>query len=838
MDLLCLVRKFFKSFFIAIAAVISIFSIFQIPSLQKKLINYAFSDAARVDFTKTKGIFPFKFSINGLKISNKEFVSEIDGINLEMSKSMICVKKLDVGNVVINMTNPTKISLSDLKYASPVFIQKIFKNVALKQLNVQGEILKNISFTYDKKTGIRNINLLSKLGELNCRWKFDNDRIFCNTTFANVSAKIVYEITNRHVNVIADYKSNNIIFDGIYDGDNSLVGALSPSFLKDTKLTGKISVKDDSLEIQTRADSLGISGELKYELNSNFIECGNFVFDNGIVIKPFAINADLTIPALTFLLKKGKIDFKNINLSENNFSLGNVAFLGVDVSQFAGSDVGGTLNGSGTYSCGVEKLKLKLSDFSINSIKIPEIFIDAAYSKNETTLKLAFDFLKKKNRIDAKIQNYNWLISKNSRISLEASGKFNIEDYKLPDNQIANGKIIYKLDINGTIEKPIVSGNINLKKGYYINQSSGTYIRDVTLNCVVKNNNASINKIYARDDSKNPGSIEGKGNIAITNDNAEANASIKINNLKIAEQNWLDARLFGELTLKGDLSKGVKISGLLYTNNPKIDISNFVILSSRAVDLLDAPLAKTQLDDNANFPFKCFLDILLEIRPELKIVGMGIDSSWTGGGKAHGDISNVKYEVKTTLKKGRINVQDNALKLKNGEILLDNENTNIDVSAEKRLDGNATVGAKFTQYNGISSVEFYSSPYLPKNDILSYILFDKKSSETSTSEALVLFSIINKATGTNGFDIINKMKTVFGIDSLGIKKNNDPVNGEYNAVSIGKKIGKIKLSVDQGAAKDTTNVVAETKIAENTKLSVDLSRRDAFGAGVLWSKRY
>jgi autotransporter translocation and assembly factor TamB len=542
---------------------------------------------------------------------------------------------------------------------------------------------------------------------------------------------------------------------------------------------------------------------------------------------------------LNILFKKGKINLKNINLSEDNFSLGNAVFSNIDISQFVDSEIGGTLNGVGTYNGGYEKAKLKLSNFSIDSFKIPEIAIDALYSKNEIDLKFIFNFLKKKNQIDAKILTDNWLISKSSKIILKASGKFNIEDYKLPNNQIASGKLVYKLDASGTIEKPLISGDIDLKKGYYINQPLGTYIRDITLNCTIKNNSIFINRIYARDDSKNSGSVEGNGKIIITDNNANADVSMKIDNMKAFEQNWLDARLFGTLSLKGDLFKETKISGLLYTNNPKIDVSALIVLSSRDIDLLDKGQSKKQSDTkDAKFPIRCLINVPFEIRPELKIIGMGIDSTWIGGGKVFGDISDVKCEAKATIKKGKISVQDSTFKLKNGEIIFGDETLKINISAEKHLE-NMTVGARFTQYGEVSNVKFYSSPYLQKKDILSYMLFDKKSSEISTNEGLALFSIMNKATGVNGFDIMNKMKTVLGIDSIGIKKNSNSANNrEYDAVSIGKKIGKVKISVDQGTAKSTTSVVVETKVAENTKLSVDLSKRDSFGAGVLWSKRY
>ncbi|MDO4975331.1 MAG: translocation/assembly module TamB domain-containing protein, partial [Alphaproteobacteria bacterium] len=163
--------------------------------------------------------------------------------------------------------------------------------------------------------------------------------------------------------------------------------------------------------------------------------------------------------------------------------------------------------------------------------------------------------------------------------------------------------------------------------------------------------------------------------------------------------------------------------------------------------------------------------------------------------------------------------------------------TDISLSAEKKIE-KVMVGARFQQINNSSRISFYSTPYLSDKDIMSYMLFDKPTSEISAGEGLALFSAMTKLSGHSSFDILDKMKTAFGIDSISIKKNIDSNQEEYNAISIGKKIGKFKVSVDQGTASDTTGVVVEADIAKNVKMSVDLNGRDSATAGILWSRRY
>ena len=202
-----------------------------------------------------------------------------------------------------------------------------------------------------------------------------------------------------------------------------------------------------------------------------------------------------------------------------------------------------------------------------------------------------------------------------------------------------------------------------------------------------------------------------------------------------------------------------------------------------------------------------------------------------------GDLLEPTYAIEAKLKSGKIELTDNAFKLKDGDVLINNADTKIYVSAEKMID-KITVGAKFTQKEGQSKVDFYSNPYMSDKDVMSYILFDKNASEISMGEAMSLLGVMTKLSGGADFNILGRMKTIFGVDTISMKKGKTSSGEEYDAVSLGKKIGKFKVSVDQATGSNGTNVVAEADIAKNTKVSVALSSKDSFGGGILWSRRY
>jgi hypothetical protein len=797
------------------------------------LIDLAIGKYVRFNFSDSSGFFPFNFSLKGLNISGKDFDAKVNRVDISFSKSLINIKKLAVDDIEIKTPNDSKFSVSDLETLLPIFTQKIVKTGEIKKIDADGYVLKDVSFMYDKKLRKRHLKAISEHKEIDLTWQFDNDTISMNTKLDDIFFSGIYKPNGKLLNFTVISGDKRVEFEGVWNG-NFMDGIVNLPF-NNMKLHTKLFIDDKKIKVKFKEEGIKLFGEVVYDLGESIFYINNIALDSSVNVKPFSVLDFSKIPEIHILLKKGEITLKNVSLSDKNFSLGSINFSKIDLSQFGKLKINGILEGVGKYENGKEKMNLKLENFEFNAISIPSISIYSEYSKDLLTISTMFDFFQKENRIDVMLSADNWIVSKDSELKLNTAGVFDIANYKFGNKQVASGQLNYELKAEGKIWNPICSGSIQLKNCMYANPLIGMYVRNILLDCKIDKNNLIIRKIYARDDSKLGGTIKGHGNIFFDKTKFPIDLAVDINEFKIVDQNWIEGRLFGNIKMKGDLLKGIDISGNLFTKDPKIDVSGTVLLMSRSVDLVQKKKSKKQ--NEINFPIKCPLNIKFEMRPELKIIGLGIDSSWKGQAKITGDLQNVDYVANANLQKGKIKVGDSSFKLKNGDIMVNNDGINISLSAEKRVERNL-VGAKFTQKNDISKIDFYSSPYLSEKDILSYMLFEKASSEISAGEGFSLFSTMNKLSGNENFDIIGKMKTMFKIDSISIKKNSNSINGEYDALSIGKKIGKLKISIDQGTAKDTTNIVVESKIAKNTKISVDLSARDSVGAGVLWSKRY
>ncbi len=833
-------RYLIKKLFIPFLLITIIFGIVQNNYIQNRLINAFLPNGYIIDIPKTKGFFPFCFSTTEIKLASNDFDINIKNLNFQISEKLTHIKNIEIDKFeVITKNNKSDFSINNIRYFLLLFAQKIIKDISINKLMIDKKLFQNTNFHYDKTKKESYLSSNIPYGKISASWIINKKQISTKLNLNKNSINGSYDFKNKHINLNYNFKNQNINFNGNFI-DNALGGVITLPY--DIKFESDMYFENNFLKANFKNRKFDISINTRFDFNNLSIFVDKITFKKIINIKPFIIRDFSKISDIIVLLKKGMIKISGVNLSEDKFSLGNIIFQNIDLSQFPELNSAGILNGTADYKNDNELIKLKLNNVSYNLINFQFIEINSKYNKNRLEGKILFNISKLKNQADFKISLQNWLPSNISKIENVSRGTLHIADYKLQNKQILSGDVFYDIRATGNLGNPNFSGEIFLKKGSYINPIYGIYIKNISLNGKISKNNFLINNIFAEDDSKKKGNIKGSGQIDWKN-TGNTHISLNINNLKLIDQNYFKGRLFGGLNLNGNIFKNLSITGKLYTNDPVLDISGIILMASRNIDILDNVYSSnksTKLKKNniTSFPVKIPVNVDFRFNPSLKIIGFGIDSIWEGGAVIKGDISDIKYEMNIKMKQGKMDLIDNTVfKLKNGIIHINNSKNDISLSAEKKIE-KIMVGAKFQQINDSSKISFYSNPYLSDKDIMSYMLFDKPTTEISAGEGLALFSAMSKLSGHSNFDILNKMKTIFGIDSISIKKNTDSNKKEYNAISLGKKIGKFKVSIDQGAASDTTGVVVETDIAKNVKMSVDLTGRDAATAGILWSKRY
>lgn len=280
-------RYLIKRFSFIVTFFLLIFGSLQLSLVQNKILKLCVGKEINVDFFESSGVFPFNFSIKNLKISSKDFLLETDNLHIKLSGKLTHIKKVSIEKINLKSFQNTKLSFSDVRYLLPIFVQKIVKEINIKELNINDKILKKLSFSYDKDIGIRYLEIMSEYGIISSSWKFDKKNIFANAKFNDFSFQAIYGVDNRHMNLSLNYKAKEIKFDGILD-EKSLNGVLSLPFYE-LKPSVVISLENEILNVIFREEKLAVSGKAQYDFSKFMVFINNVIFDNGTIIKPFSI---------------------------------------------------------------------------------------------------------------------------------------------------------------------------------------------------------------------------------------------------------------------------------------------------------------------------------------------------------------------------------------------------------------------------------------------------------------------------------------------------------------------------------------------------------------------
>jgi hypothetical protein len=747
-------------------------------------------------FDNISGFFPFSFTVHNLSIKNAFFVDRLHFPNL--------IRSIKAETLAIAKTDDKP----NIKKYFPILTQRIFKNVEIKNIIYAKTKIGSLKITND--------GTMSLSGEK------------VNITYNILSRKVKAELSNKFVCLSGEI------------GNDGLSGTISLPRVKQE--IGLLLSIDENSVIKASCKSKyagGTSFDFSYDFSKLFFN--DLLVGRMLSFSAFSMGNNWKIPeVVTVKLPKGKVTLQGINLKTNEFTLGDWKVEDVDIAALQKHEtekINGIVSGHGYFRDDAEYFFLTAKNVTYGRWKIPPLSISGVYGKDVFNAKVTYSANGKQNVISIKAKAKDWIIDGNSNIDVQANGSTSIEE--IFKNDRVKGKVQYNFLIGGSLSDPIYKGQIQVKDGAYVHNSVGTYLKDGEIKAFIKDKEIIIDKIRMSDDKRKIGTITGNGKIMLKNKEPIIDVALNVASLAVVEMNGLRGSVSGKLNLYGNITKEIKVTGQMTALDSVFDISNLIKMSNYALGIAES-LRYVPKTTSIKMPIKVPLNIKLDV-PNCDIKGYGVTSSWSGGATFGGDLFDQPlYNGMVKMKKGTIKVAGKRLVLENGTISMSDKTKKaviVDVSATKTLE-NIKVGARFTQDASRNEVRFFSKPYASKNDILSYMLFEKPSSEISTGEAFKLLSAMSSITsGSKDSNIIDKIKSVFFLDSIefNVNKGNDK---QYNSIKIGKNIGKLKISLDQGTGKDSTKVVVDTKIFKDTKVSVDVAGNNNIGAGIFWNKRY
>ncbi len=306
----------------------------------------------------------------------------------------------------------------------------------------------------------------------------------------------------------------------------------------------------------------------------------------------------------------------------------------------------------------------------------------------------------------------------------------------------------------------------------------------------------------------------------------------------------MQASASGTVTLSGSASKA-KLEADITTDQVEIRVLDSLPPEVASLDVVEVgrggKLPPPRKPAAETVPFDMDLGIEIAMPRRVFVRGRGIDSEWKGNIKIGGTANKPSIAGNLELVRGQMTVVGKTFHLADGSLSLPKSG-----EGEPEMSVTALYSARdFTvraQVEGpvtTPEVTLTSTPSMPKEEIVSHVLFNKSASNLSVYEAAQLGLAIAELTGSGGGGgVLDFVRKTIGVDSLQIEST-ETDKGTVPVVGAGKYLtDDVYVGVKQGATPESSSVGVEVEVLPHVSVESEVRRSGASGVGVKFKLDY
>jgi len=416
------------------------------------------------------------------------------------------------------------------------------------------------------------------------------------------------------------------------------------------------------------------------------------------------------------------------------------------------------------------------------------------------------------------------------------------------NGQHMSGNIKVAIRASGTVNKPVINGSVVVADGVYENFMTGTHLKNIDARLTGHSSETLDFALTATDGEA--GHLKGQGTIALDPDMLQAiSISTTLDNMRLVHRSELDATIDGALSLTGPafpptLEKPATLSGALTTRAMHITIPDSLPADVPLVEVTEingGSVAQGTSVDAKEKPLPLLLDLTIKTARPARISGRGLDSLWNGDLAVGGRIDEPLIKGGLVSERGTLDFAGKTFTLTKGRV-------NFPGTYPIQPDFVVTLTFKRNDFTGNINVAgndakpkitLSSTPSLPKDEILSRILFGKGVGELSPMETLQLARTLAELSGVSiggsGGGIMNRVQETLALDVLRI----DSGTSGATTVEAGKYVQEgIYVGLEQGALASDSAVKVEIDVTKQISVETSIGQNSSGDVGINWKWDY
>lgn len=425
-----------------------------------------------------------------------------------------------------------------------------------------------------------------------------------------------------------------------------------------------------------------------------------------------------------------------------------------------------------------------------------------------------------------------------------------------------NGRISLNLDLGGTLAAPRVTGGLRVDKARYEDLVLGVLLTDINLRLDLNGKEAG-KKNAAGGTGPLAGSMHLElsaadglgGSLRLTGggglDGRNLDLRAVLDHLRPLRRRDLRINLSGQAQVTGsatapDVRGEIIINqGALLLNNLAVGGSITTLPIQEAATVTDAapaaPAAAAEGQGSLNLRIRAPGRFIVE--------GHGLTSEWQANLLVSGSPAAPLITGELRAVKGNFDFLTKNFALTRGVITFGGGSLSNPLLDIVMTNETPDLTAHITISGTVSKMKLSlgSEPSLPKDEILSRILFGRSANELSRLEALQLAGAVAQLAGfgSGGGGMLDFTRKALGVDVLRLGTSSTGAAGEPGdqtaggtTLEMGKYIGDlIYVGVEQGMKPDSTAFIIQLELTPRINLELRTEQQDTWG-GVRWKYNY
>ncbi len=409
-------------------------------------------------------------------------------------------------------------------------------------------------------------------------------------------------------------------------------------------------------------------------------------------------------------------------------------------------------------------------------------------------------------------------------LDLRATGAVNLavlDPFLAAGGRRVRGRVTLNAAVAGTAAAPRVSGTAQLAGGEVLDYAQGLRLTDITATLRADGDTVRLVSLNA---AAGPGTITASGTVGVLAPGLPVDLAIAMHRARPLASDRLSADLDANLTLRGAVQTGLQAAGRITILRAEVRVPERLPVTVATLNVR-RPGQSAPTPVAATVPIG--LDLAVSAPRAIFVRGRGLDAELEGEVRVRGTSIQPQVSGGFELRRGTFTLAGTTLTFTRGRVSFDGGgltgriDPSLDFVAESTA-GNVTARLMVGGYASAPKITLSSTPELPPDEVLSYLLFKRSIKELGPFQIASIAAAVADISGVGGGvgDPLDRVRRGLGLDRLSVGGG---ASGSAPTVEAGRYIGNgIYLGAKQGTTGADTRGTVQIDITKGLKLETEL----------------